>query len=324
MEAMPRPHPFLRHRPFVDYYFTTHECTRLFLAVDENDEVNASVGGELMRFEFRGGSVTLTYPRDFRALRPGAAIYLFRKLLARSSGQGIGIGGTDESHRVIRAMGWTTFGHLRIHRLNEPYPRWAGDTKLRLKAKDLIDLMRRKPIARFAPRIPQEAIAHLSIREETACTEDMLPTVSPFAFRYAPPLDQLNWRYNTRLSFVRYRVFRLLLGETTSGYVIINESPERLMLAHCDGLDPAVLAYGALLSMLEVGGQDRKPRTMMLASTHPGMKAIFEQFGFRETGGPHPLIIGGIPDALQIPLDTSQWLINWDWGGRALRPPFLA
>ncbi len=323
MEAMQRPHPFLRHRPFVDYYYATHECARLFLAVDDDNTVFASVGGELMPFAYGGRCVTLNYPSHFRALRPGAAIYLLRKLMARSAGRGIGIGGTEESVRVFRSLGWTTCGEVRVQRLNQPYSRWAGENKLRLKIKDLIDLLARKPISRFASRIPHEAIARLSIHEESAVTEDMLPKDSPFALRFAPPLDHLNWRYNTRLSFARYRIFRLLVGETTSGYVVINESPERLLLAHCDGDDPAVLAYGALLSLLEVGRTDRKPRTMMLASTHSGMKAVFEQFGFRESGDAHPVTVGGLHDEFQIPSDTTQWLVNWDWGGRALRPPFL-
>lgn len=323
MDRSPRPHRFLRHRPFVDYYFTTHECAKLFLSVDQDDIVKGTVGGEMMRFEFGGRFMTLTFPMDFRAIQPGAGIYLLRRLMARSSGRGIGVGGTEESYRVLRSMGWTTCGEIRLHRLNQPYSRWEGETKLRLKIKDLIDKLARKPISRYASRIPQEAVARLSIREEDACTQDMLPAVSPFAVRFAPPLDQLNWRYNTRLPFVRYRVFRVLSGETTSGYVVINESPERLLLAHCDGDDPAVLAYGALLSLLEVGSRDRKPRTMMLASTHSGMKAIFEQFGFREGGDPHPVNVGGLGEELQPP-DLTHWLVNWDWGGRALRPPFLA
>lgn len=49
----------------------------------------------------------------------------------------------------------------------------------------------------------------------------MLPGHSPFTFRFAPRVEYLNWRYNLSLSFVRYRLFRILAGARSIGYIIL-------------------------------------------------------------------------------------------------------
>jgi len=312
----------LKHRPFVDYYFTTGSA-KLLLAVDQQDAITGLLGGEMMPLELNGRTMTFFYGRDFLALRPGSAVYLFKKWLAYSEGRGFAIGGTEDFQKVVRALGWESFGVVRPLYLNQPYSRWDGENRLRLAAKSVIDWFKRRPVGRFQSRIPAEAVGNLSLREESVFTQDMLPTQSPFTLRFAPTVEHLNWRYNTRLSFVRYRVFRLLFGGDSVGYVIINERPDRLLVAHCDGQEPGMLAYGALLSLLEAGRHDRRPRTLMLATTHSVMKPIFEQFGFREGGINRKLNFGGVRKDIEVPSDIGQWLVNWDWGGRALRSPFL-
>src|SRR5205807_9440999 len=142
--------------------------------------------------------------------------------------------------------------------LNRSYPAYPGEARWRRAAKWLREHWRHR-LSRYASRLPPGAAA-ISVREEQAYTEDLLPQASPFAFRFAPPLDYLAWRYHTALSFVRYRLFRILQGATTLGHVILNEAPDRLLVAQCDGADAATLAHGVLRSIPEASRADRQPR----------------------------------------------------------------
>src|SRR2546422_6688527 len=93
--------------------------------------------------------------------------------------------------------------------LNKPYLPYPGQAKWRVAAKWVLRHTRRKKrIPECASRIPANVAAKLSVREEQNFTRDLLPSRSPFRFRFAPPPDYLNWRYNTSLPFVRYRLFR--------------------------------------------------------------------------------------------------------------------
>ena len=124
------------------------------------------------------------------------------------------------------------------------------------------------------------------------------------------------------LSFVRYRLFRILLGDRSIGYVIINDSPERVIISQCDGDEALSLTYGVLLSLLEVAGSDERPRTVHLSSSHPEMQRVYELFGFKEAAGGRPFAMGTLRRKIDVPDDTSGWLINYDLSDNGLRPPF--
>ena len=309
-------------RDYVDYYYATGDWCRLYLAVDDAGAVVATQGGELMPFQCGPTRVVLCYNNDLLSKRPGAGLYLFRRWMQTAKSRGIAIGGADDFQRIIRFFGWRYFEGVRLYDLNRAYSRNKSDGWFRLAAKNLIDHFRRRNLSGFASRIPAWVSGEISVREEVAFTEDMLPQAAPFTFRFAPSVDYLNWRYNTKLPFVCYRLFRIMSRGCTSGYVVINEFPRRLVVAQCDGNDPATLAYGVLLSILEAGKDDTQPRSVLLISSHSVMRPIFEEFGFRAALEQKPLAIGGMRPDVDLPANTAGWLVNLDWGGRVLRQPF--
>jgi len=207
--------------------------------------------------------------------------------------------------------------------LNKTYAVFPGDSGIRKAAKWVARKVARSKIASYAARIPAQVRQRLSVREERLFQNDLLPAESPFTFRFAPPVEYLNWRYNTQLSFVRYRVFRILENGHTAGYVVINEAPEKLIVAQCDGTDVRSLAYGVLLSILEAGSGDRSPRSVVLTCSHPMMQEIYGKFGFQAEPEDRPFFIGTLQGPADIVPDTSNWLINLDWGDNGLRSPFL-
>ena len=313
----------LVHRPFVDYYYASSDWCRLFTILADDGSAIASIGIEKMPFEYDSEKIIVGFGSNFHSLRSGMGSYLFL-YWQKCCSAGLVYGGSEEAHKIIRRQNWSFFTGVRSYMLNKPYLPYPGQAKWRVAAKWVLRHTRRKKrIPEYASRIPANVVAKLSVREEQNFTHDLLPSRSPFRFRFAPPPDYLNWRYNTSLPFVRYRLFRILENEKTVCYVILNDSPERILVAQCDGKDADTLAYGVLLSILQAGHEDAKPRTVSLVSSHPRMQKIYERFGFKRNGPDRPFALGPPGRNVQVHPDTSNWLVNLDWGDNGLLGPFL-
>jgi len=314
------PDSTLGHRPFVDYYYTGNPWSRLFLAV-EDGRVLATLGVETLRFEWEGREERIGIGNNFFSLRRGRGGLLFRRWMGVCP-LSLVHGGTADTHRITAKHGWTFYPGVRPYYLNPDYPPEAGQSLWRAAAKAVLRRLPRRPLAGLAARVPAEAARRLSVREEPAFTDDLLPASTPFAFRLAPCGDYLRWRYNTRLPFVRYRLFRLRDGEATAGYVILNDSPRRILVAHCDGTGAADLAWGVVLSLSAAARDGRDARPVTLTSCHPVMQAVFRRAGFRPARGDRPFTIGSLRQGAPFPMDTSAWLVSFDWGDNGLRRPF--
>jgi|SRR5579871_159909 len=315
------PNYSLYHRPFVDYYYTGNAWCKLFLFMQE-DAVIGSIGVDSMRFELNGQPLMTTFATSYYALESGAGGPLYMKWM-RSNPAAIIFGGSEDTHRIARAQHWTYIEGVKVYELNRPIVVYPQDPPWRALGKRVAQLLPKgTPVARCLERMPKEAYAHITLREETLFTDDLLPASSPFAFRLAPTVDYLNWRYRTDLSFVRYRLFRILKGGATAGYVVINDGP-RLMVAQSDADDSATLAYAILLALTEVCRNDRKPRPVALTSSHREMQPIFAQFGFQPSQKDRPFVFNGLPRMAEGGWDASRWLVNFDWGDNGLRAPFL-
>lgn len=301
------PEVSLNHRPFVDWYYTTNEACHLHLVREGDDRVVGTIGVEVMPFEANAQPVTMGFASNFHALQHGVGGILFMKWM-KSSPLGAVFGGSPDTHRIIQGQKWTYFSGVDIYQLNRPYAAQAGEAAWRRTAKWALRTVQPK-VRLDARRIP------VSVREESDYSPDLLPHSSPFALRFNPTVEYLRWRYDTRLSFVRYRLFRI----EDVGYVILNETPGRVIVAQCDGNDAEALAHGVTRAVAEVC---TTPREVLLASSHPVMQRVFTGYGFRRTAE-RPFALGSLRKPIDITHDTSTWLVSFDWTDNGLRVPFL-
>jgi len=311
----------LGHRPFVDYYYTTRPWSRLYLLEGEGGGIEGTLGIDEMRFEARGRELKLGFGNNFNALKPGAGGYLFLQWM-KTAGAGIVFGGSPHTHKIMRSRNWSYAPDVPTYVLNPDYAASSDDPIWRVAAKAVLRRARRCLIGRLANRVTTSVRDEVAVHEEQDYTSGLIPAQSPFPFRFAPPLDCLSWRYDTRLSFARYRLFRILRRGASAGYVVIQDSPQRLIVSHCDGSDAETLAQGVLLAILSVGANDAAPRAVLLTSLHQAMQPIYEGFGFSRAGT-RPLAIGTLKGGLELPADTRHFLVNLDWGDNGLRAPFL-
>lgn len=208
--------------------------------------------------------------------------------------------------------------------LNRKYLPLPDESIWRRTAKAVArQLDRRIAVSQESGWLEKIADLGLTVIEESRLFEDCLPRNSAFSLRFAPDLTHLNWRYNTELPFVRYRVFRIVQRNDSVGYVILNQKPDRIIVAHCDGEDPCLLAYGVCAAVaLTTRGVNESP-TVLLTSSHSVMQSVFKSLGFRSSVTDRPLAFGGLGKTPQLPGDPSRWLVNFDWGDNGLRPPFV-
>ncbi|MCW5891977.1 MAG: hypothetical protein KIT14_15745 [bacterium] len=310
----------LRHRPFVEHFYLSHPSCRLHLLMADDGSIAGILGIARMRFEWNGAELTMAFGANFHALRPGAGGLLYLHW-TRSAPVGLVFGGSTDAHRIYREQKWVYFPGARVMMLNpEPLQR-PGDPLWRRVARQLRARVQRKPIGRYGVRLPAAARG-VTVREEARWDEALLPRRSPFALRYAPPLDELTWRYALDLPHVRYRLFRVSRDGTPCGYVVLQDRPERILVAHADGEDPGALAGGIVRAVLAVGGTDRTARSVVLASTCPTMREVFLDVGFR-VRAERPLAMRAFRPSQALPADPGGWLVSFDWGDNGLRTPFL-
>jgi len=314
----------LAHRPFVDYYYATRESCKLYLYYSDSGKVIGALGRELVRFEYNSREVTLRIGSNWYSLQPGVGGKLSQHSLQSNPGStALMFSWSKDTLAILHHRKWIFMPGIRGYFLNNPYNVYAGEARWRTTAKAVARRVARRRISSFAGHIPAHVSAEVTVREEFSFETDLLPKRSPFRFRMAPDAEYLSWRYNLALPFLRYRLFRILCRGAKTGYVILSDSPEKIIVAQCDGEDARALAYGILLSILEVGAKDEEPRTVFLAVSHQEMRTIFDEFGFREQRGEDlPFAFRTQPPQVETGLGTSDWLVNFDWGDNGLRPPF--
>ena len=314
----------LAHRPFVDYYYATREWSKLYLYYSDSNKVIGTLGRELVRFEYDSRELTIRIGSNWYSLQRGVGGELSQYSAQINPGStGLMFSGSQDTLAILRHHKWIFMSGIRGYFLNNRYPLYSGEARWRSVAKSLLRRVARKKLSSFAPCIPLQVSAEITVREEDSYTPDLLPSRSPFLLRFAPSAEYLNWRYNLSLPFIHYRLFRVIVRGATAGYVILSDSPEKIIVAQCDGEEASALACGVLLGILEVGSKDEQPRPVFLTCSHPEMKSIFLAFGFREQpGGDLPFAFRTHPGQVDLSLGTSNWLVNFDWGDNGLRQPF--
>lgn len=313
----------LVHRPFVDYYYASRSWSKLYLYLSESGRVLGSLGRELVRFEYGGREITMRNGSNWFSVQHGVGGELLKySTRVNPNSFGFMLVASPEAVKVFHHYGWTPVPGVLGYFLNgcSLYP-W--DSWWKAAANSIVRQCARNKTSSFASRIPPNGGAPITVCEEHSYSPDLLPRRSPFSLRFAPTVEYLDWRYNLSLSFVRYRLFRISAGSTSIGYVVLNESPQQIIVAQCDGEDAIALAHGILLALAQAGGKDRKPRTMFLSCCHREMRPVFEQFGFRAwLRAELPCAFHSLPPDFDL-TGTSKWLMNYDWSDNGLQVPFL-
>jgi hypothetical protein len=314
----------LSHRGFVDYYYTTRASCKLYLWISEDGQVLGTVGREVMPFIYRGRRITLRIASNWYSLQRGVGGEMAKYSGRLNPGStGAMFGGSMDTLKILHHYDWIFVPGIKIHSMNSDVIAWPGESKWKSRVRGVRRIVRGYA-AGIGARLPSEAVSGLEIREEHAYAEDLLPGSSPFTFRFAPDAEYLAWRYNPSLSFVRYRLFRILARGTSVGYVILNESPEKVIVAQCDGEDSSTLAYGVLLSLAALEREQDGIRAIYVACSCPQMQAIFESVDLKAQPGQEvPFALRRDQWSFESELNPGSWLVNYDWGDNGLRSPFL-
>jgi hypothetical protein len=314
----------LSHRPFVDYYYATKASCKLFLWRADDGRVLGTLGREVMPFVYQARPISIRVGSNWYSLQRGVG-----KELVQFSGRlnlasvGLMFTGSEDSVNILQHYDYVFVAGIKAYSMNSDMLAQPGEPKWKSQARKVRRLVRR-PVSKLASHLSPEETSGVTVREEHAYTEDLLPRSSPFIFRFAPSAEYLAWRYNLSLSFVRYRLFRVVCRGASIGYVILNESPERLVVAQCDGEDPGALAHGVLLSLAELERESSAIRAVYLTCSDPQMQTVFERAGLKGRGGADlPFAFRRDQWPFETSLDASSWLVNYDWGDNGLRSPFL-
>ncbi|MEJ2238359.1 MAG: hypothetical protein P8X82_08690 [Gemmatimonadales bacterium] len=314
------PNLSIAHPPFLKHYYTGQPWCTLFLAVD-GDRVCGIVGVESMPFVAGTARWKIGFGSNFYSLISGVGGLLFLQWL-RSCPYALVFGGSRDTKRIVTRQGWKLVHVARLYRINRTYINQPYERAWRAFAKGVLRRIRRTALLETpAPQGRNGKGRHLQVREEDDHEADMFPSRSDFAMRLAPDVDYLRWRYATGLSFVRYRIFRILEADRSVGYVVLNDGRERVTVAHSDAEDAEQLAYGMVLACIAVTRNDAKPRELMIAASHPVVQQILVSFGLRPDRRDRMLAIGRLRGRVDLP--SGHWLINAGWGDNDLRRPFL-
>lgn len=315
----------LRYPDFVDHYYGASESCRLFLLRDDSGRILSCAGVEKLPLSTPDGPKTLAIGTNYHAFQPGAGAFLFLHWF-RSGDLGALYGGSPDARNLVlnqKAFALAELAGLKTLQTNHAYADSPSESTWRRVAKSLL---RHSPfrtrVDERSRRMLERGPVRIEAVPESRFSSDMLLPASGFAVRLNPSCEWLNWRYATDLSFVKYRLFRIVADQQPAGFVVLNEQPHRVLVAQADGPDAWTLSQGICAALAQSCRQSRRRTGVLLTSSQPAVLTAFREFGFQEHRGGRVLALG----ARRLPAwasNGSQWLIHEDWGDNGLRPPFL-
>lgn len=318
----------LHCKEFVNYYYTSNPYCSLYLYLSEDNKLIGTIGVEKMRCEYQGKTLEIGFGSNWFSKKKGVGGILYLSW-TRKSPISISYGGTEDAHAIFKNTGWKyypgmknyIFTSLPSYLKQENYPRPLARFASRIMgfgtSKSAVNIFEKR-----VRELCREYGRYITVQTEKSFQKDFLPSSSPFSFRYAPTLEELNWRYNINLEFVHYSLFRIVEFGDTLGYVILNSGPRHLLLSHCDGPDAIGLALGVIGAFSQAAGKDQFKKSFRLISCHPEMQTVFERFGFSEEGERSFALFARKPSQ-HLPEKPKRWLVNYDWGDNGLRPVFF-
>ena len=319
---LPAYHP-LRYPEFVDYYYATSPHCHLHLHIGDRDQLLAVLGLERMPFATTDGNATVGFGSNFFALARGAGAILFLHWM-KNCDLGLVYGGSPATQAILRQQRWSWYPDAREYQLNRAFGDVPGETWWRRMAKTVLEqLPPRRSVSGCAQRLLAGAEKKIEVNETDQATEKIIPQSSPFPLRFAPDAAYLNWRYNTQLRFVRYRLFQIVSDQIVRGYVVLNVQRRRVIVAQCDATDTMTLVRGVMAALSSVHREMNHHLGVLWASTHRETQRLLAELGFRARARCRQLAMGGLRRRPPQAETAADWLINADWGDNGLRPPFL-
>ena len=231
--------------------------------------------------------------------------------------------GGEATQALLRQQHWSWYSSAREYRLNRSFAVKPGERWWRSLARTALEkLPGRVDVANRNRRLQDTHVGPVEVIEETHVTSDMIPQGSPFTFRFTPTVEHLNWRYDTALSFVQYRLFRIVSQFETRGYVVLNVQRNRILVAQCDCEDALTLVRGVMAALAVVSEEENRKAGVVWSAAHDDVQRMLTELGFRTRRVDRPFALGSLHKKPPPASSTKDWLINVDWGDNGLRPPF--
>ncbi len=311
----------LRHRAFVDWYYSSSDFCGLTLLLDDHDHCLACLGNERMTLKVGELGYRLGCLSSFYAFHPGYGFYGFSAAL-HGADAGFMLGGTDKAIGFVQRLGWD-LGQINAYSLNLTYHEDAGHP-LRNLCKLLVNAcVSRVPLHNLETKLP-DSLTRVQVIEQSSYADDLLDFPSSFAARFDRPVAHFAWRYALDLPFARYRLFKAFLGSEYIGFVILQDMPEQVLVAESSGSEPKAVAAAILRSISAVARSEEDKREVLLLCSNPAMQRIFVSAGFQYSARRRIQFgFGGLKGRIPAPVGPSEWLVNYDLGGRGLHRPFL-
>lgn len=308
--------PFILNRQFLGHYYLGQDWSKLFLAMD-GSKCLGIMGIDMLQFTVEASSLRVAFATNFYSLQSGIGGMLWLKWI-KLGDMGLVFGGSEDTHRIISAFKFDYYPGVNFYRLNAQFEAYKEDSTLKGIVKTGLRPWKRKKLPHYASKDFGKRFADIQVVERQEFSAEMLVPTSSFTLRFQPPLEYLQWRYNTRLAYVHYRLFEIIRSGQSCGYCVLNDGPNELVVAYADGNDPVVLAAGILKAIFLVGEKNDKHRKVALSSSHPMMQAIFMESGFQLTKENYSFAMGSLRGSRNLG-DPKTWLINFGMGDNDLR-----
>lgn len=307
--------PLLRIEPYVRHYYLSNPACRLMLMLDGDGQIAATLGSEKIRLRIGSETFDAAVLSSTFSLLPGAFPLLFMHWM-KSAEVGLAFPGNALLQDMFaRQKRWVAIPGLRRYWLNWSYPVLPDDPAWKSLAKPLARWARRVDASGFERRLRGIAPAGLALREERRFDSGMTPrAATAFGFRVEPDADFLDWRFDSDLDYVRYRIFRIERGARSCGCIVIAEWPHCLLVSHADCDDVHTLSCAILLAIARLNQGEHRHRKVLLSSMHSGMQQWLSRYGFEPEPRDTAFHVAAFGNRALPQCAQDDWLVNLDIG----------
>lgn len=305
--------PLLSRPQYVRHMFLRDPHSRLQLLLSTEGAVVATLGSEYVRMQSGSRSLAVAILSNTYSFEPGAVTFLLHRWMKTCE---IGIlfpGNLQMRQLIARQKRWVQISGLRTLWLNWDYPVFAHDPLWKRLAKPVISRATRVDAGAFGSLVSRGARGAITVRNEDRIPEDLPRWDGGFGLKLSEGADYLNWRFDTALDYVRYRLFSVWVAGSRCGAVVLAEWPHCVVVSYCDGDDPDDLAGGVLLAIAEVNQGEHRYRKVLLSAIHARMRQAFERAGFRPDPVETPFYMASFGDQ-SVPESEGDWLLNLEFG----------